>query len=167
MPNRLFSKLLGKKLIKNLYLRRGNCILGSRTYFERKDEDHRKMVFKATWIYVKLIQSFFDKIKKHSRPSLPPGLLIWCIWTSLTHIIQFHKWKYGHWARVRQELSSGELSGKCVVWGKIRQDRNHNGVPQQLVQGMFSFNFLISDVAKPELHCLWVPLSIWKKTELW
>lgn len=167
MPNRLFSKLLGKKWIKNLCLRRRNYILGSRTYFERKDEDHRKMGFKATWIYVKLIQSFFDKIKKHSRPSLPPRLLIRCIWTSLTHIIQLHKEKYRHWARVRQELSSGELSGRCVAWGKIRQDRNHSGVPRQLVQGLFSVNVLISHVEKPELHCLWVPLSIWKKTELW
>lgn len=33
-----------------------NCVLGSRIYFERKDEDHMKMGFRTTWIYVKLIQ---------------------------------------------------------------------------------------------------------------
>lgn len=47
--------------------------MGSRTYFERKDEDHRKMGFKTTWIYVKLIQSFFDKIKNIQDPPSPPG----------------------------------------------------------------------------------------------
>lgn len=117
--------------------------MGNRIYFERKYEGHREMGFKAPWIYVELIQKHLWHDKSHCRCSLP-AIKINSL-DFIAHIIQFQKDEYGHWARVWKEVSSGESSRSYVVWGKIRQGRNHSGVLKQLDQGLISADILISD----------------------
>lgn len=115
------ANCLGKKLIKisifkkKLYF--GCFILDSRIYSEGKDEGHREMGFRDTWIYVKLTQKCLWHDDRHSRCSLP-AININSLDFIYTDNVVLQRWIWALSLALKRSIFRRILKGLCYLGKK-------------------------------------------------